>query len=154
VKESIFNIIQGNFPCGKALDLFAGSGALGLEAISRGAEFCVFVEDDRTAADIIRKNAEHLKLDAATFKLVQCDYSAYIKSAKEKFDIIFLDPPYGKGYLSKVLNAIRLNEILASGGVLVIEREIDGEEIDFAGFEVVTEKKYGRILITICKISW
>ena len=151
VKESLFNIIQEHLPCGKVLDLFAGSGALGLEAISRGAEFCVFVENDKAAASIIRQNAEPLKLGASDFRIVQHDSLSYIKSTKDKFDIIFLDPPYNKGYLSKSLENIREYGILTPGGILVIERESSGEEIDVSGFEVVKEKTYGRIRIMVLR---
>ena len=153
VKESMFNIIQSHFPCGCVLDLFAGSGGLGFEAISRGAEFCVFVENNRQAVNIIRKNAEHLKLSSSEYKIEPRDFMVYIKSTTEKFDVIFLDPPYNQGYLSKAINIIRDNNILTDNGILVIESEVDGEEIGFDGFEVKTEKKYGRILITVLRGS-
>jgi len=151
VKESLFNVIQGYFPCENVLDLFAGSGALGFEALSRGAEHCVFVENNRAAIDVIRKNAAHLKLATSNFEIKQQDFAVYIKSLKEKFDVIFLDPPYNKDYLSKAVFAIQENKILADGGILVVESEIGGEEINFAGFEVVKEKQYGRVQISILR---
>jgi len=151
VKESMFNVIQGYFPCENILDLFAGSGALGFEAISRGAERCVFVENSGQAVNIIRKNAEHLKLAATKFEIHQCDFMSYIKHVNRKFDVIFLDPPYNKGYLAKAILAIWESGILEDDGILVIESEVDGEEVDVEGFEVVKEKKYGRVKITVLK---
>jgi len=151
VKESIFNIIQNRFPCGKTLDLFAGSGALGLEALSRGAEFAVFVDCNRAAIDVILKNAR--KLNTENFSITQRDYLKYIKSASDKFDIIFLDPPYNKGYLTLAAEAIRECEILSPGGILVIESEVNGENVDFDGFEIITIKTYGRIQISILRGS-
>ena len=149
VKESIFNIIQEYFPCDKVLDLFAGSGALGLEALSRGAEKVIFVDSNKPALDIIRKNVE--KLQTPNISILQRDYLQYIKSATDKFDVIFLDPPYNKGYLKSAVEAIEQNELLSPDGILVIESEVDGENVDFDGFEVVTVKKYGKTQITILK---
>ena len=151
VKESIFNVIQGHFPCSAVLDLFAGSGALGLESLSRGTDYAVFVENGNAAIDIIRKNAAHVKLESSNFSVVRSDYLTYIKSANDKFDIIFLDPPYNQGYLSKAVEAIHKHRILADNGILVIESEVGGEDVEFANFEVVTTKKYGRIQITVLR---
>jgi len=153
VKESLFNIIQGYFPSGKVLDLFAGSGALGFEALSRGAEHCVFVENSGQAVQIIRKNAERLKLDKSEFNIVNRDSEAYIKSANIQFDVIFLDPPYNKRYLVKVIDIIRENGLLTAVGILAVETEVGGEEIAFDGFEIVKQKRYGRVLITILRGS-
>jgi len=151
VKESIFNIIQGHFPAGNVLDLFAGSGALGLEALSRGAEKVVFVENSKAAIDIIRKNAEHLKLEQAEFSIILRDYLTYIKATMDKFDMIFLDPPYNKGYLSKAAEAIHEYGILSPDGILVVESEFGGESAELLNFEVVTIKKYGRIQISVLR---
>ena len=151
VKESVFNIIQAYLPCGVVLDLFAGSGALGLEALSRGAERAVFVDNNAAAVDVIRKNAANLKLDCSEISIVKRDFITYMQTAADKFDIIFLDPPYNMGYLGKATDAIREHKILQDNGILVVESEVGGEDIDFAGFEVVTQKKYGRIQITILR---
>ena len=153
VKESIFNVIQGHFPCGAVLDLFAGSGALGLESLSRGANCSVFVENSNAAIDIIRKNVAHLKLEPSDFSIVRSDYLTYIKSLNNKFDIIFLDPPYNQGFLTKAIEAIHKHGILADNGILVIESEVGGEDIEVADFEVVTTKKYGRIQVTILQVK-
>ncbi|MCL2838952.1 MAG: 16S rRNA (guanine(966)-N(2))-methyltransferase RsmD [Oscillospiraceae bacterium] len=153
VKESVFNVIQSHFPCGAVLDLFAGSGALGLESLSRGADYAVFVENSSAAMDIISKNAAYVKLEPSKFSVVRSDYLTYIKSANNKFDIIFLDPPYNQGCLSKAVEAIHKHEILADNGILVIESEVGGEDVEFLGFEAITTKKYGRIQISILQIA-
>ena len=151
IKESIFNIIQSHLPCGKVLDLFAGSGSLGLEALSRGAEFAVLVDNNRAAVDVIRRNAARLKLETADVSVVSRDYLSYIKSSIDKFDIIFLDPPYGRGYLAKAVEAIRDCGILAYDGILVIESEVGGESVEFEGFEAIKTKEYGRILVNVLR---
>jgi len=153
VKESMFNIVQEHFPCERVLDLFAGSGALGFESLSRGAESCIFIEMNRQAVQIIRKNAGYLKLEKQEYEVIQRDFEVYIKNENGKFDVIFLDPPYGKGYLNKAVYGIRANGLLATDGILIIESEVGGEEIDFDGFEILKEKKYGRILVTVLRGS-
>ena len=97
VKESLFNIIQTRLPCKNVLDLFAGSGALGIEALSRGAERAVFVESDRRTCELIDKNLTGATLSGgAEIKRMQA--REYLDICDIKFDIIFLDPPYNKGF--------------------------------------------------------
>ena len=95
VKESMFSIINFHIPDGVVLDLFAGSGALGIEALSRGARKCYFIENSHSAADIVKKNIEKTSLkENSVLKVV--DYKSFLNSANEKFDVILLDPPYNK----------------------------------------------------------
>ncbi|MBQ8475062.1 MAG: 16S rRNA (guanine(966)-N(2))-methyltransferase RsmD [Clostridia bacterium] len=123
-KEALFSMLQFEIEGRKVLDLFAGSGQLGLEALSRGAAHCTFIDNTREAVDIVIKNAKNVKLfDRARVSSV--DYAAFLKSAagKEQYDIIFLDPPYDAGYMAKALRLIADGDLLAYGGKIVCETD-------------------------------
>ena len=149
VKEALFSIIQFDVPTAKVLDLFGGTGQLGIEALSRGAKSAVFVDAGEPACRLIRENLRRTKLE--TDATVVCsDYLAYLKRCREKFDIIFLDPPYAEVFLENALNCIAEIDILESGGIIVAERPV-GKELpwDFAGFTRSKDYKYGTVLLTI-----
>jgi len=151
VKEAVFNIIQNYFPCARVLDLFAGSGGMGIEALSRGAEFAAFVDNDRAAAEVISKNLAHTKFDGDS-EVFCGDWLNFIKSTRHKFDIIFLDPPYNQGYLAKAAEAVKDYEILNSGGIIVTESAVGNDPCvvpQNTGFEIVRQKRYGKVLITV-----
>lgn len=150
VKESLFNIIQMRFPCGSVLDLFAGSGALGIEALSRGAEHAVFAERDREAYQTVLKNltGSGLKGSAELFMNDAFELLAEL-SGKRSFDMIFLDPPYNRGLLNKALGMISDCGLLADGGIIVAETEAGGEEPADVGFEIIKTAKYGKTVITV-----
>ncbi len=148
VKESVFNIIQSHLPAGQVLDLFAGSGALGIEALSRQCESCVFVENSRDAYSLVEYNLNLSKLSDRA-RLVFMDSVSYLKSALEPFDIIFLDPPYNKGFLTPVLQIISEKNLLTDTGIIVVETEKGGETIDNSGFKIIREATYGKTVITV-----
>lgn len=146
IKETLFNILQPEIPGCRFLDLFAGSGAIGIEALSRGARSAVFVENSRRAAACIRQNLEHTHLQDQAL-LMETDVLAAIRrlNAKaERFDLIFLDPPYDAGLEMPVLRALRDAELLAEDGLIVAEarkeKELPG--LEELGFTVVREKVY------------
>lgn len=148
VKESIFNLIQEFLPCDTVLDLFAGSGALGIEAVSRGSSKCICVDCDKLSLDTVKKNYENLRL-LESCELVLSDASAYLKRCSDKFDIIFLDPPYNKGFTTPVMELLNERNLLNDDGVIVIESD-DGDDLpEFAGFNILKKKKYGRTIITL-----
>ena len=149
VKEAIFNIIQFDVPAARVLDLFGGTGQLGIEALSREARSAVFVDEREDACRLIRENLKRTKLEQFG-RVIRSDYMAYLKACKEKFDIIMLDPPYAEVFLENSLKMITENDILQSGGIIVAERPV-GKELpwDFAGFERSRDYKYGNTLITI-----
>ncbi len=159
VKESLFNIIQMRFPCGNVLDLFAGSGALGIEALSRGAGHAVFIDHDLKSYDIINKNlsGSGFSESSSLFKTDSFDFLDEIGSGRRsicgeahiKFDIIFLDPPYNKGMLLPILEKIYVYNLLSDNGIIVVETEAGGEDITGAKFNVVKSAKYGKTVITI-----
>lgn len=148
VKESIFNLIQGYVTGSVCLDMFAGSGALSFEAVSRGAERAVLLDRDKRSIDIIRKNAKSLEFeDKCEIRNEDCfDYAV---KTKEKFDIIFLDPPYNKGLIEPVLGAIVENNLLTDEGIVVLESDDNDFSAEFDGLKALKQRKYGRTYITV-----
>lgn len=150
VKESVFNILQPYIPAERVLDLFAGSGALGIEALSRRCVHCTFVEHDRAAFSLVRNNVETAAFgDSAS--LVFSDSMAYLDKCSKSFDIIFLDPPYNKGLLHPVLDKISKNGLLKEDGIIVAETEKGGEEAEHSDFGTVRRAVYGKTVITVLK---
>ena len=123
IREAIFNVISKKVPGAKVLDIFAGSGAYGLEALSRGAESAVFVDNAEDCCDVISKNIRTLGLNEDS-SIKRCDVFDIIEginSKKYKFDLIFADPPYDMGLAKKVLIMVNQYDILSSSGLLIIE---------------------------------
>ena len=151
VKEALFNIIQFDVPTARVLDLFGGTGQLGIEALSRDAKYAVFVDEREDACRLIRENLKRTKLEQFA-RVIRSDYMAYLRSCKEKFDIILLDPPYAEVFLENSLKMITEIDILQSGGIIIAERPV-GKELpwDFPGFDRSKDYKYGNTLITIYK---
>lgn len=149
VKESIFNIIQFDIEGRRVLDLFGGTGQLGIEALSRGAAHCTFVDVRREAAGVIRENLAHTGLEGRA-KVVQGDYMAFLTGAGEKFDLVFLDPPYASGLLEKALESIAKIDIMTGNGIIVCEsaREADLPVLP-APYEKGRDYCYGKIKITL-----
>lgn len=149
VKEALFSMIQFDIEGRRILDLFAGSGQLGLEALSRGAASATFVDVSREAVSIIRKNAEKTKLLDRS-RILNADYKAVIKSmaGREKFDIVFLDPPYASQGVAHALNAMIKADILAKGAIVVCESDHD-KPFSAEGMVQKRFTKYSRIYITL-----
>lgn len=148
VKESVFNLIQFHFPLESVLDLFAGSGALGIEALSRGAKRCVFVDADRNATALVQENLRTARFeDGASVVLKTAE--AYLADCHGSFDIIFLDPPYNNGYLSPVIKTIYERALLKEGGIIIAETERDGETVPDAYYPIKKSVAYGKTVITI-----
>ena len=132
VKESVFNIIQTFIPDAVCLDMFAGSGALSFEAISRGAKKAVCLDKDKRS-------------------IINTSCFDYMEWAKEKFDVIFLDPPYNKNFIEPVLEGIVKNNLLNEDGIVVLESDGTDFHHDFDGLEMYRQRKYGRTYITVYK---
>ena len=149
VKEALFSIIQFDIPGCKVLDLFGGTGQLGIEALSRGASSAVFVDASDTACKLIRENLRRTKLESDG-RVIRSDYMDFLKNSREKFDIILLDPPYAEVFLENALKFITEIDILQSNGIIVTERSLDKElPFDFEGFSRSKDYKYGNTLITL-----
>ncbi len=150
VKEAVFSAIQFDVPGAAVLDLFAGSGQLGIEALSRGASHCVFVDSNPSAVSVIKENLSDCKLVKES-RVLNMDSFDYLKTAKKGFDIVLLDPPYNKGTLQKVLPA--LADMLGQGAIVVCEheRELTLDE-EYGRLKQHKRYKYGKIAVTIFKI--
>jgi 16S rRNA (guanine966-N2)-methyltransferase len=149
-REAVFNILQHagwapELPGARVLDLFAGSGALGLEALSRGAEFCLFVETDEAARGAIRDNVEALHLYGCTrvHRRAATDLGPRPSSAGAPFNLVFLDPPYAKGLGEKALAELVAHGWLKPGAALVFERGEGEPPVAPAGYDLIDERKYG-----------
>lgn len=149
VKEAMFSIIHFDIPGAKVLDLFGGTGQLGIEALSRGASGATFVDHSEAACRLIRENLRRTKFEAAG-KVIRGDYLEYLSRCREQYDIILLDPPYAEVFLENALKRITEIDILRSGGIIVAERPV-GKELpwDFEGFTRSRDYKYGQILLTL-----
>ena len=149
VKEALFSIIQFELPCARVLDLFAGTGQLGIEAISRGASFAQFVDAREDACRLIRENLKRTAFENQA-NVVRCDYANYLAKCKDKFNIILLDPPYIEVFLENALKMITEIDILQSGGIIVTERPLEKElSFDFPGFTRSKDYKYGKTVLTL-----
>ena len=149
VKEALFSIINFDLPGAAVLDLFGGTGQLGIEALSRGANSAVFVDQREDACKIIRENLRRTKLESQG-RVVRSDYLDYLRRSKEKFDIILLDPPYAEVFLENALKCITEIDILKSDGIIVAERPVEKElPFEFEGFTRSKDYKYGKTLLTI-----
>ena len=147
VKEALFSILQFRLEGRRFLDLFAGSGQIGLEALSRGAAEAVFVDASRASLEMARKNAETARLaDRGMFVLAEAQ--GYLRRRPGPFDLAFLDPPYRTGILQQVLPAVA--QEMAEGGTLVCEHPSDEELPQQAGgFEKIKEYRYGKVMLTV-----
>ena len=148
IKGAMFSSIQFDIENRRVLDLFAGSGQLGFEALSRGAESVTFVEADRDTMDIIKKNAKSLDLfDVCKFQVA--DYRNYIRKAsgRDKFDLVFIDPPYAMECCKEALVRLADSELIIPGAIIVLEsgsEEIDPSSEELADFEAVKSTSYGK----------
>lgn len=151
VKESLFAMIQNNLYGADVLDLFAGSGNLGIEAISQGAKKSILVDHNNKAIKIIKKNIESLDLSQSV-DIICSDYLKALDILKDKkFDIIFLDPPYKTNFIEKSIEKITSNNILSNSGIIVCESSRLDKIIYPDIYEAVKEKKYGDKYVVILK---
>lgn len=157
-RESIFNILahaSWALPLEDAIaaDIFAGSGALGLEAVSRGAQFCLFVETEPKARAAIRLNIEKMKLFGCT-RLHRHD-ATKLKVApgnlRGPFTHIFMDPPYNKGLWKPVLRKLQDHNLIAPGGIIILEVSSEEEDLEFRGFEVLADKTWGAARVVFLR---
>lgn len=144
IKETLFNIIQGDVPGSIFIDLFAGSGGIGIEALSRGARHAYFVENSMEAAACIRDNLAFTRLSDDATLIRQDVYGALRQIREKEADIVFMDPPYRAGYEEGLFAELGRQSYVTENTLLILEAEV-GKKLDFldkAGFEIVREKKY------------
>lgn len=146
-KEAMFSIIQFEIENSMVLDLFAGSGQLGIEALSRGARKAVFIDNNKEAHDCIIENLKTTKLFDKS-SVSQSDVMTFLSNTKDKFDFIFMDPPYCKGYPEKVLPLA--SKVLCDGGAIIVETEKKEVLPQMAGtIPIKKEYHYGKAKLTL-----
>ena len=151
-REALFNILSLKTYGARVLDLFAGSGALGIESLSRGAKEVVFNDLSKDSVAIVKKNLTALKIavNGEQAKVMQSDYLSCLDIARGQFDLIFIDPPYRFDYGEKALQKIAQRGLLSENGIAVYERDVpfDGE---IEGLEKYDQRKYGKAYLTFFK---
>jgi len=154
VKESIFNIIQSEIAGATVLDLFSGSGAIGLEMLSRGAEKAILCDNSKEAIEVINKNIQKTHMEEKA-EIYNTDFKTCIEKVKnEKFDIIYLDPPYNTNYIEQSLRMIIEEDIIKSDSLIILEtdeKERILKEIESINIEIIDERKYGRAAVVFLK---
>ena len=149
VKEAIFSILLANVPGAVCVDLFAGTGGLGLEALSRGASRCYFGDKSRESIAIIKRNVLHCGAQDRSI-ILPGEYQKVLASLREPADLFFLDPPYRAGLMLDCISRISELGLLREDGLIVAEHGKDEElPLEIAGFEKQKERKYGTIRISI-----
>ncbi|MFA7637044.1 MAG: 16S rRNA (guanine(966)-N(2))-methyltransferase RsmD [Monoglobales bacterium] len=149
VKGTIFNILFDFVEDKNVLDLFSGSGAMGIEALSRGAKSATLVDSSAKAAQIIRKNLEFTRLSA---NVVCMEAEKFLSSCNEKFDVIFMDPPYFSTYISDCIKIISERNLLSENGIIITEsdkKEVFPEQL--FRFTLKDERFYGRVAVRFYK---
>lgn len=150
VKESIFSIIQFEIENARVLDLFAGCGQLGIEALSRGAHSVTFVDSSRASVNVVKENLEHTKLGKNTL-IKNEDSIGFLQMTRDTFDVALLDPPYGKGLIEEALPLLAPK--MADNGVIVCETAATEQLPQKAGkFSLYREYRYGKIKLTVYRV--
>ena len=152
VKESLFAIIQNNLNNSIVLDLFAGSGNLGIEALSQGAKYAYLVDSNKKATSTIKQNLSTLGIDNA--EALNMDYEkalSYLKDQQIKFDLIFLDPPYKTNYIEKSIELITKYNLLTESGLIICESDSLDKIVYNEDYKIIKEKKYGDKWVVILK---
>ena len=156
VKEPLFSIIQNYIKDAMVLDLFAGSGALGLEALSRGAKEAILCDKSYEAIGIIKKNINKTHFEEKT-KVLCMDYKKCLLGLNEKFDLIFIDPPYKYDIAVNAVEIILDNNLLSPEGVIVIETDEEEREIqkikNLSNIEIINLRTYGRVKLIFLKVK-
>lgn len=156
VRESLFNILQGQIEGRSVLDLFAGSGALGLEALSRGAADAVFVDKSRQAAKVIRENIERLGYGSKT-QVVCSDWSLAMGTQsyyeRNVFDLVFMDPPYRMTNTGEMCGRMLERGILAGDALIVIEHALATPPMPGGRFRITDTRRYGDTGITFLRLA-
>jgi len=152
VKEAVFSMVSGYLEDAVVVDLFSGTGNLGLEALSRGARKCWFCDNSRDSMELVRRNIAHCGQEERSVTLTG-DFSRALGRVTDKVDILFLDPPYGKGLIEKSLERACELSLLGQDGVAVAECG-EGEDLPEAvsGMTKVKQKRYGAISVAIYAI--
>ncbi len=152
VKEGMFSAIQFEIEGRKVLDLFAGTGQLGIESLSRGASHAVFVDAAKDSIQVIRENLQKTKLTQIS-TILQSEAITYLEHCREQFGLIFLDPPYQSGLLNSALKKISEIDILSDGGIIVCEYAMDQQPRIPETFSLTRDYRYGKTGVALIRRS-
>jgi 16S rRNA (guanine966-N2)-methyltransferase len=156
LRESLFNILQHGYDDpvsgGRVVDVFAGTGALGLEAVSRGARHALFVDNGAEARALIRGNVEALGLGGVT-RIFRRDARQLGACVDEPYTLAFLDPPYGQGHVAPTLATLRDGKWLAADALAIVEEAADTLAPDVAGYALLDTRLFGQTRIDILRLS-
>lgn len=154
VKESLFNIIQSDIPQSTFLDLFSGSGAIGLEAISRGAKKAILCDNSKSAVNVIKKNIEKTRFQDRV-ELYQMPFEEILNGKiNERLDIIYIDPPYKTDFAYKAIKIILEKNLVDEESIIIVETDDEKrviEQIEKLGIKIVSQRKYGRAHLIFVK---
>ena len=146
VKEAVFSMLHFSVPGAFVLDLYSGSGQMGIEALSRGAEKCIFIDDATPATNMIASNLKAAGLFPSAV-VATTSAGAFLAGTRDNFDIVLLDPPYGKGILQDILP--KVDTVVKAGGTVICESEVEIElPLEVGGLVLQKQYKYGKVLIT------
>ena len=148
VKESIFNVLQKEVAGKRVLDIFAGAGTLGIEALSRGAESVTFVDASRQSISILKKNLHDLNLEGKS-TILRLDGLEALGKLKQKFHLVFADPPYLEGLVQRIVDSVARSEVLEKDGILILEHH-KKEKFSFSqeSLAVLKQKRFGDTMIS------
>ena len=153
IKENVFNLIQTRVAGASFLDLFGGTGAMSVEALSRGAARAVTVDASRDSVALIKKNFQKVGIGKEG-QIIELSYDlALSRLTGERFDLIYLDPPYKAGYYEDILSRILAAGVLAPNGILLFEHATERDFPECTGFELVDRRKYGSVTLEILHLS-
>lgn len=154
VKEAMFSIIQFRLPGARVLDLFAGSGALGIEALSRGAKSAVFVDESRASAELVKKNLQKTRLlDRSNIEVN--DFRSFLtRAGSGQFDLVLLDPPYHEGLWEQAMDALSSCQTLSEYGIILCERDGAYPPVDVVGRLVLKKRyHYGKTVVDLYTVK-
>lgn len=149
LKDIIFSILQDFIAGNRILDLFSGSGSLGIEALSRGASHITFVEKEESSLKVLKQNIRNLNIDPNVVKFVKSDALTFLSKNKDGFQLIFSDPPFKYPHLQKMTDMIFKNNMLEKNGLLILHHEIDNPLLkEDVPYTMIKQKKIGRSLLS------
>jgi 16S rRNA (guanine966-N2)-methyltransferase len=161
VREGLFSKIQFDVPDSRFLDLFAGSGSVGLEALSRGAREVIFVENDKKNCEIIRKNLidlygkdfeKQLKTQNQNVSIINADCFDALENLSDTFEFVYIDPPYKSNLYSSILQELKSSSVLTDDSLIICEHE-HNIKFEYEGYQLITQKKYGIKMLSYFKLS-
>ena len=153
VKESIFNMLFDKTIDSYVLDLFAGSGAMGIEALSRMSSHCTFVDCEQKAINIVKNNISRARFEQKS-TVINSDFEKFLTTTTDKYDIVFVDPPYDAGFVPRVLDIIYERCLLNDDAIVVVETSKNVNPCISNNYNVIKHKSYGKVDVYLLEAIW